>query len=117
MRFCGGQNVLLYAKVWPLLGELQRRVCCGAVGLGGPGSGAFVDDVVGPAGILGGVLRSRQRCLTGSSAWSGGSFGERPCVGDGAHAKCMIAYGAGRNRLGSDWPLVLRSDACRAMSQ
>jgi hypothetical protein len=35
-------------------------------------------DVVWPAGILGGLLRNRQRCLTNSSAWSGGSFGERP---------------------------------------
>jgi hypothetical protein len=51
--------------------------------------------------------------LTGSSAWSGGSFGERPCVGDGAYEKCMIACG----QVEIDWGQAGRSSYDRTHAE
>jgi hypothetical protein len=68
--------------------------------------------------VLGVVLASGAVLLPGILLLlCGGSFGPSGPVGDGARVKYMIAHGAGRNRLGSERPPGLRSEACRAMSQ
>jgi hypothetical protein len=51
--------------------------------------------------------------LTNSSAWSDGSFGERPRVGDGAREKCMIAHGQAE----IDWDQLGRSSYDRTHAE
>ena len=77
MRFCGGRNIPLCEGLAACRETPASRVLC-CRGTGRTASAAFVRDVVWPAGILGGVLRGRRRCLANSSAWPDGSFGERP---------------------------------------
>jgi hypothetical protein len=48
-----------------------------------------------------------------SGFWSGGSFGERPCVGDGAYEKCMIACG----QVEIDWGQAGRSSYDRTHAE
>ena len=52
-------------------------------------------------------------CLTGSSAWSGDSFGERHRDGDGAHEKCMISHGQAE----IDWDQLGRSSYDRTHAE
>jgi hypothetical protein len=117
VRLCGGRNIRLCEGP-----AVSRRTPASRVlWCRGPGRAeqrSFCPTMwSGQLASSAGVLRSRQRCLTNSSARSGGGFGPSGPVGDGARANCMIAHGAGRNRLGSERPPGLRSEACRAMSQ
>jgi hypothetical protein len=103
---CGGQNIPLCEGLAASRRTPASRVlwCRGRAG-----SAAFVHGV----GILGGVLRSRQRCLTNSSAWSGGSFGERPASAVVRTRKCMVAYG----RAEIDWGQTCRASYDRTHAE
>jgi hypothetical protein len=54
-----------------------------------------------------------RHAMTAPPAWSGGSFGERPCVGDGAYQKCMIACG----QVEIDWGQAGRSSYDRTHAE
>jgi hypothetical protein len=84
-RLCGLRRA--EHPVMRRLGRFRRTPASRVLWCRGPGragSAAFVHD---------GVLRSRQRCLTNSSAWSGGSFGKRPAPTMVRMRKRMIAHG------------------------
>ena len=110
VRFCGGRNIPLCEGPAACRETPASRVLC-CRGTGRTASAAFVRDVVWPAGILGGVLRGRRRCLANSSAWPGGSLRRAAQVGGGAREECMVASGRAENWL---WPGRLPDDRTHA---